>query len=403
MNTLTENSGSIWKDKGFATLFISALFVALAAKIYDLALPLLVFELTQSAEMMGWMRAVEFLPNLLLAVFIGILVDRFDKKIWSQVMLLGQVLTVLLSYSAVQWLEQPLYVLFPCAFFMMMFNYGYGNARMIIIKNTLPHAQQNTATARMSSLYSFMETVGPVLSGILLLLTAIHHVFLAVALLLILAYWQLDRLEIAENKQPKQGSLWLSLQAAWQLLIQDRNMCYITLAVMVINTTGSVFWIQAIYFAKAQLALDAVQVGYLVAASGVGGLLGSFTADKVRQRIGLGWLLIVSIALESLGFIVPLFNPSVFTLALAFFWISAVGLFSNICIWSYRQEAFSAEHLGRIAGITGSLFKLLMPFGLAGSGYLVVLLGVEQVFVCCFVLQLVVAIALMLGRVRRIA
>lgn len=403
MSTLVESSNSIWKYKRFSTLFISAFFVAFAAKIYDLALPLLVFELTQSATMMGWMRAVEFLPNLLLAVFIGILVDRFDKKTWSQVMLLGQVIVVLLSYIAVQWLEQPLYMLFPCAFLMMLFNYGYGNARMIIIKNTLPHELQNTATARVSSLYSFMETVGPVLSGVLLLFAAIHYVFIVVALLLVLAYWQLQRLDISEVVAPKQDPLWQSLQSAWLLLIRDRNMWYITLAVMVINTTGSVFWIQAIYFAKAQLALDAVEVGYFIAASGIGGLFGSFTADKVRQRMGLGWLLIGSIALESLGFIMPLFSPGIITLALAFFWISAVGLFSNICIWSYRQEAFSADHLGRIAGITGSLFKLLMPFGLVGSGYLVMWMGIEQVFILCFGLQLLVAIVLMLSRVRCIA
>ncbi|MCE7626601.1 MFS transporter, partial [Vibrio fluvialis] len=93
-------------------------------KIYDLALPLLVYDLTQSSEMMGWMRAVEFLPNLLLALFIGVWVDRFDKKQWSQVMLLGQIVTILISYSAVNWIIEPLYVLFPCAFLMMAFNYG---------------------------------------------------------------------------------------------------------------------------------------------------------------------------------------------------------------------------------------------------------------------------------------
>jgi len=120
---------NIWKNSRFLILFSSAFFVAFGAKIYDLALPLLVYELTQSAQMMGWMRAVEFLPNLLLALFIGVWVDRFNKKRWSQCMLLGQIVMLVISYSAVRWLDSPLIALFPCAFLMMAFNYGYHNAR----------------------------------------------------------------------------------------------------------------------------------------------------------------------------------------------------------------------------------------------------------------------------------
>ena len=86
----------------------------------------------------------------------------------------------------------------------------------------------------------------------------------------------------------------------------------------------------------------------------------------------------------------------------AFFWVSAIGVYSNICIWSYRQEAFEEKNLGRVAGITGSLFKLLMPFGLADSGYLVSEFGVANIFVLCFIIQLFTALALLMTKVRHI-
>ena len=117
----TEATLSIWKSSSFIVLFSTAFFVAFGTKVYDLALPLLVYDLTQSSEMMGWMRAVEFLPNLLLALFIGVWVDKFNKKQWSQCMLIGQVLVLVVSYIAVRWLSNPLYALFPCAFLMMAF------------------------------------------------------------------------------------------------------------------------------------------------------------------------------------------------------------------------------------------------------------------------------------------
>lgn len=85
MNTLAETHISIWRSRPFVILFSSAFFVAFGGQIYNLALPLLVYELTQSSQMMGWMRAVEFLPNLLLALFIGVWVDRVDTgdAAWS--------------------------------------------------------------------------------------------------------------------------------------------------------------------------------------------------------------------------------------------------------------------------------------------------------------------------------
>ncbi len=414
----SKATNSIWKNSSFIVLFSTAFFVAFGTKIYDLALPLLVYELTESSEMMGWMRAVEFLPNLLLALFIGVWVDKFNKKHWSQCMLLGQVLVLVISYIAVRWLSNPLYALFPCAFLMMAFNYGYHNARIGMMKNVLPQQMQNTATARMSSLYSLLETVGPVLSGGLLLLSALHNVFLLIAIMYVLAFWQLNKLGLKPSTPVVHQSVFSALKEGWSILYANKNMWHITLVVMVINTTGSIFWIQAIYFAKAELALNHMEVGYLIAASGVGGLLGSFTADKVRKRIGLGVLLILSVTLEAFGFLFPALLSQSYLLQgvsgeyivviekgilmASFLWVSAIGVYSSICIWSYRQEAFEEKHLGRVAGITGSLFKLLMPFGLAASGYLVAIFGIPTLFAACFVAQVSAALGLMMTNVRRI-
>jgi len=402
MQSLIEDRPKLWTNPTFFTLFSSALFVALGQQIYNLALPLLVYDLTQSSQIMGWMRATEFLPNVLLALFIGVWVDRFEKKHWSQAMLAGQIVTILVSYAAVSWLPQPLWLLFPCAFLMTAFNYGYNNARIAILKLALPQSQQNIATARMSSLYSLMETVGPVLSGALLLFSQLHQAFLLLALIWLLAFWQLNRLDIATPKIEHSGSLQQALVEGWQVFIQNRPMVLITLAVMVINTTDSVFWIQVIFFAKDRLALSAIEVGYMMAASGAGGVIAAFIADKVRRHFGLGRVLIVSIALSALCFAGPVLWPSAIGLMISLFLLSLVGLFSSICIWSYRQESFSQQHLGRIAGITGSLFKLLMPIGLAASGYWVTSLGIGSVFYGCLLIQLSVAVLLMGSRVWRI-
>src|SRR5690349_920488 len=72
----------IWQHRNFLTLIGTAFLVSFGGRVYELALPLIIYELSGSSVAMGTMRAVEFLPNLLFALFIGVFVDRADKKIW---------------------------------------------------------------------------------------------------------------------------------------------------------------------------------------------------------------------------------------------------------------------------------------------------------------------------------
>jgi MFS family permease len=52
----------------------------LAFNIFSLALPLIIYEEMKSTFAMITMRTIEFLPNLLLAIFIGVLTDRMNRK-----------------------------------------------------------------------------------------------------------------------------------------------------------------------------------------------------------------------------------------------------------------------------------------------------------------------------------
>lgn len=71
---------SIWRSPAFMILLGAGAVMALGNKIYELALPLILYDLTKSSVVMSTMRGIEYLPNLLLAMFIGVLVDRVHKK-----------------------------------------------------------------------------------------------------------------------------------------------------------------------------------------------------------------------------------------------------------------------------------------------------------------------------------
>ena len=65
---------SIWKNRNFVILIFTGFLLSFGGRVYELALPLIIYELTQSSVAMGSMRALQFLPILLFGLFIGVFV-----------------------------------------------------------------------------------------------------------------------------------------------------------------------------------------------------------------------------------------------------------------------------------------------------------------------------------------
>ncbi|MEW9809916.1 MAG: MFS transporter [Candidatus Symbiodolus clandestinus] len=394
---------SIWNNKAFVTLFGTAFFVNMGVKIYGLALPLVIYDLTQSSVMMGYIRAVEFMPHILLAAFIGVIIDRFNKKLWSQFMLSIQIIFLLMTYLSIHYLKNPNCLLFLAAFIMMACDNGYNNARLAMIKKVIPQDQLNTATAKMSGLYSFFDAVGPMMAGTLFLFSSVYDSFLAVMIVFIVAALVLSRLNYYEVPDPKQETVLASLVFGWKTLRNRPKMWLITLAIMVLNATSSVFTLQILYCSKETLNLSDTEIGYLFFLAGIGGVWGAVVADRMRNRFGLGNLFTYTIALEALGFLLIAAYPSLLPMVVTLFWTSAMHIMTNICVWTYRQEAFDKSVIGRITGITGMISKIGMPVSLMASGYAVSIFGSSIIFIVCALIQLLVAISMFLSPVRNLS
>ncbi|WJV54510.1 MFS transporter [Prodigiosinella aquatilis] len=394
---------SIWKNSQFRILFSGALFCNLGGKVYELALPLLIYDITRSSEIMGWVRAVEFLPYILLASVIGAWIDRVDRRVWSQWMVAGQVVCLLTGWLAIQFLPNPLWVLFPCAFFMMAFNFGYLNARMGMLKHILPLSLQSAATSSMSSLNSLFQAMGPLLSGVVILFSSVHIIFLWIALFLFIAWCYLIKMPYEREVFRTTGSIGKAIIEGWRILRANPPLYHMALAIAVLNTSSVVFSLQSIYYAKTVLAMNAVDIGYMASAGGIGGILGSLLTVRLRNKFGLGKVLITTTITQALGYLFILFSNHSLVLVSAFFWVSFFEVITAILVYTYRQESIKTENLGKVMGITGTLFKMGLPFGLAISGYIVSGYGIGTLFTACAVVQISMGILCTLSPIAKVS
>lgn len=152
--TQPEMISSSSSSQVLGRLLLSSALVSSAVAVYQFMMPLFLYDLTKSASAMANLRALEYVPNVVLAPFIGVVVDRLNKKSAHQGAVVAQIvlLLALLALMATGILSQGVWMLYPIAFFLMTFGYVNDNVRMSIVKLHIPQENLTIANSRLVSL-----------------------------------------------------------------------------------------------------------------------------------------------------------------------------------------------------------------------------------------------------------
>lgn len=377
---------TVWQNKNFMILLFSGAVIAFGSKIYELALPLILYHFTSSPVVMSMMRGIEFLPNLLLAMFIGVLVDRVHKKRWSLWMIFLQIVILFVLYLSIQFGRHSVFLFYICGFFLMTFSYAFFNARMSMVKQALPNELLTSANASFNFISTFIGIMGPALTGLILMLSSLHAGLLITALSFCFAYIILLWIKTAETPSLAQTQgFWKELKEGWIELYQNKVLWFITIAVIFLNSTAGMIDTTIIYYSKDVLRLTDGELGILLSSAGVGGLIGSFIIGRIRKKWSTGMITTITTLLIGFTYLMMFLSNSFILLGIALLFNGLFSTISSVCIWTFRQESTPNHLIGRISGITGSMFKLGMPFAIYGAGWISALAQPSNVFLLAFV------------------
>lgn len=359
---------ALWRHRQFRRIFVSTASFTLGTQIYQLGMPLILYELTQSAAAMTAMRAVELLPNLLLAMFIGVWVDRIDRGLWARLAITGMVLLMGAQAYMLQHGAAALPFFFVTAFLLMTLNYLYAICRMGMLKEILPSDLLLPATAQLTVVGQVFAVLGPALAGALMAWKLELGLWLPM-LAMLLAAWLLRDLRLEKRRQDA-GNFWSEWREGWRVLVDNRPLWHMAWLVVLINGSQGVVDVIFLFRARDQLQLGLGELGLLYGLAGIGGVVGGLVCSRLRKRWGLGRLMALELLLEAVCILLMAWSDSLPVLLLALVGSSFGSVIGNVCIWGYRQESTDSRYIGRISGLTGSIFKLLMPVTLVLSGAL---------------------------------
>lgn len=125
------------------------------------------FFLTQSTLAMGTMRAIQVLPNILLGILIGIMIDRYNRR---NVMILSSLIIILslaILYFLLVFKMLEIWHIYILGFFIFTFSYTLGNSYDTVIPEIVKDDQLVKANSSLTLVDSTVNLISPILAGMM--------------------------------------------------------------------------------------------------------------------------------------------------------------------------------------------------------------------------------------------
>lgn len=362
--------------RGFRVLWSANALSNLADGIAFVSMPLLAASVTDDPRLVAGLATLYALVRLLVALPIGVWVDRVDRRtliIAANVLrgcaLLGLALAIQLGFSS-------LMVLYAAMAVVATLESAADNAASAMLPSLVDRERLDSANGRVAAAQLVAdEFAGPPLGGLLFALAAAAPVFAmgglwAVAGLVALAL-PIRRLpRPGVDARDARGSVSVEVREGIAWLARHRVVGSLALIGALASVGYMLPFSILVLFAEERLGLDSTGYGLLLAASALGGLLGSFLAAWLRTWLGYRWTIVASLALGALtlGGLCLTTNPVVAGVLLALYILHATVW--NICSQSLRQRLIPDELLGRVGASTRVLGLLGLAIGATMGGLL---------------------------------
>ncbi|MFA1539807.1 MFS transporter [Actinomadura monticuli] len=377
--------------------------------------PLLALSLTGSPVLAGCVTAASVLPELLLQVPAGLLVDRFDRRRvmwWSQAV---RVVFAIVTCLSLAWCDSAA-VLIVMALVDASCTVFYEVAEIATVPNLVSPRSLKAAIGSNEAKLNASMLLGRPLGGALLTVNALApwivaactSLFPIFGLMLIelrrrrrlRAFWvaALHRLcgrrmatddrglvvpaaeadegpPVAAGSEPPPHVP--TLKDVLRLLARDSFTRAVLAVCVLANFLFQVIVLLQIYLAERQ-GIPSYQVGLLLSCSGIGGVVGAVVSPWLIRRTSpsavsvlvgvVAWIPLVAVSTLPQN---PVVGLSMWGLC------SVVGVYINVALRTHQAVAFPNGQFGRIIGLSRFLSVGAVALGALSGGWIIRLLGVH--------------------------
>lgn len=380
-----ENTGAghPWR-RHFALLWSGGALNGLGTMTFTLAVPLLALAQTGSPVATAWIAVAGMLPRILLHAPAGVLVDRVEPRRLMVLAQAGRLAVTLLLLPPILLGEVPILLLAAAMAVHGICSTLFAAASSTALPFLVPEEHLAEAVGKNEARSHGTQLTGRPLGGFLFGLAmwapaVFNAVMSAGALLTALLLPRRVRTAPVERERRREPFA-DEFREGFRFLYRDR---LLRSALIVCTATNAMF--QTVWLIIMSTVTDhgfsPMLVGAVLAATGVGGLLGSLVAPRLVTRVRPAHM----VALCLWAWLLPLgalaaahhVDPRWLMVTLPFTWggIGFIGAHMNVTVGTYQAARVPRHLLGRVLGVDNLFAQGALPVGLVCGGHLLEALG----------------------------
>jgi MFS family permease len=369
--------------RDFNWLWLGQMSHAFALWLEQIARPLLILALTDSATQLGLVILTRTIPAVVLGLVAGVIADNFNRRmvlIVTKVIVFG--LSVVFALLVVTgWVEVWHIYLFS---FLRGATMAFDQpARRAMIPSIVPAHLVTNAMALSTGSMQVMRIAGAATAGFLMDSFGLAAPFVAIVIIYIFAIFFTWKLNVPDHQRSGYqgarrmgGDLIEGLQFAWRTPTVK--------GVLIIALGYFTFGMAFMQVFAPLFAVDVLDIGYrgfgfMISLMGAGGVVGALILASANPSKGRGNLMLGLLVVFGLLLTIFATVASLNLVVAAFAVVAIIGMAQSAffpLINSILIEAAPDHMRGRVMGVM-SLDRAMMAFGGAAAGILADRIGVE--------------------------
>jgi len=391
------------RNRDFILLWTGQLSSVLGSQMAYVAYPLLVLAITGSPVLAGVVGTARALPQWILGLPSGYFADRWDRRtlmltcdLVRLVAVTSLVVGLLTGVLSFPWIVVVVVVDGCCAVL-------FSPAEVGALRHVVPAGQLKAASARNEAREYGAMLAGPPLGGSLMTVSpALPFVGDAISYLVsfISVFLIRTKFRTAPVERENVGSLFRGMGDGLRWLARQRFLRASLVMVAATNLLGSSMTIVFVVVGR-ELGASTAAVGTAMTVAGIGGLLGSFAAAALAQRIPASWVVLGFPWVWAALLPLMLIAGNVVLMAVVFGLMLAAAPLWNAVLSTYRIVLVPDELQGRVDSACRFVSQSVSPLGPLLAGVLLEYLGTTPTLLAMCGWLLVVSIAGTLAPVLR--
>jgi MFS family permease len=344
-----------------------------------IAMSWLVYRLTGSALLLGVVGFSGQIPSFILAPFAGVFVDRWNRHrllVWTQILALVQSLALaVLTFAGVI----KIWHIIALSVFQGLINaFDMPTRQAFVIQMVEDRADLPNAIALNSSLVNGARLIGPSIAGVIIAVVGEAWCFMIDAVSYIAVIGSLLAMTITPAEVAKivhKLNIKQQLSEGWRYVYNNPPISKILLLLAIVSLVGIPYTVLMPIFANDVLGGGPYTLGFLMAASGTGALIGALTLAARKSVLGLGRFIPGMAAVFGAGLIAFSFSRVIW-ISLPLMFVTGLGFMVQMAVSNTLiQTIVDEDKRGRVMSFYTMAFMGTAPFGSLLAGLIAERIG----------------------------